>query len=82
MIFSLFIHSYAFDIDSISKHLWVVSNFRGSFLRLQIKFFGFLVQGKGEFAMEYSKYLAASQQVQAELMEKYDLERLKKAKSR
>ncbi|CAH3151609.1 unnamed protein product, partial [Porites evermanni] len=39
-------------------------------------------QGKGEFAMEYSKYLAASQQVQAELMEKYDLERLKKAKSR
>ena len=45
-------------------------------------FFGFLLQGKGEFAMEYSKYLAASQQVQAELMEKYDLERLKKAKSR
>lgn len=32
--------------------------------------------------MEYSKYLAASQQVQAELMEKYDLERLKKVKSR
>lgn len=32
--------------------------------------------------MEYSKYLAASQQVQSELMEKFDLERLKKAKSR
>ncbi|XP_068733756.1 elongation factor G, mitochondrial-like isoform X2 [Montipora capricornis] len=39
-------------------------------------------QGKGEFAMEYSRYMAASQQVQAELMEKFDLERLKKAKSR
>ena len=32
--------------------------------------------------MEYSKYMAASQQVQAELMERFDLERLKKAKSR
>ena len=41
-----------------------------------------LSQGKGEFAMEYSKYLPASQQVQAELMEKFDLERIKKAKSR
>ncbi|XP_029181164.2 elongation factor G, mitochondrial-like [Acropora muricata] len=39
-------------------------------------------QGKGEFSMEYSKYMSASQQVQAELMEKFDLERLRKAKSR
>ncbi|KAL9965354.1 hypothetical protein ACROYT_G029143 [Oculina patagonica] len=39
-------------------------------------------QGKGEFAMEYCKYMAASQQVQAELMERYDLDKLKKAKSR
>ncbi|XP_020602430.1 elongation factor G, mitochondrial-like [Orbicella faveolata] len=39
-------------------------------------------QGKGEFAMEYCKYMAASQQVQAELMERFDLERLKKTKSR
>jgi len=39
-------------------------------------------QGKGEFTMEYCKYMAASQQVQADLMEKFDLERLKKAKSR
>ena len=44
--------------------------------------FHLLFQGKGEFAMEYSKYLPASQQVQAELMEKFDLERIKKAKSR
>jgi len=39
-------------------------------------------QGKGEFSMEYSKYMSASQQVQAELMEKFDLERLRKARSR
>lgn len=37
-------------------------------------------QGKGEFTMEYSKYLPASQQVQAGLVEKFDLERIKKAK--
>ncbi|XP_066024162.1 elongation factor G, mitochondrial isoform X3 [Pocillopora verrucosa] len=37
-------------------------------------------QGKGEFTMEYCKYLPASQQVQAELIEKFNVERLKKAK--
>lgn len=30
--------------------------------------------------MEYCKYLPASQQVQAELIEKFNVERLKKAK--
>ena len=44
--------------------------------------FRLFLQGKGEFAMEYCKYMAASQQVQAELMERFDLERLKKTKSR
>ena len=42
----------------------------------------YFLQGKGEFAMEYCKDMAASQQVQAELMERFDLERLKKTKSR
>lgn len=37
-------------------------------------------QGKGEFTMEYCKYLPASHQVQAELVERFNLERLKKAK--
>ena len=42
----------------------------------------FLWQGKGEFAMEYCRYLPASQQVQAELMDRFNVDRLKKAKSR
>ena len=42
----------------------------------------FFVKGKGEFTMEYCKYLPASQQVQAELMDRFNVDKLKRAKSR
>ena len=42
----------------------------------------FIVKGKGEFTMEYCKYLSASRQVQAELIERYNKDRLQKAKAR